>query len=462
MKVLNILVSSILLFSISCATSNKYSVSSSYEIPRYKELELKNGLKVLLIPDKKLPSLSFMMMVKSGAVDDEADTIGVSSLTASLIGKSSTSQSAMQLADKIAYIGSSFDGFSTMEASWFQMAGMTQYEDEMLDIFTDVLLKPSFDKRELRRVKQERIAGIKQLIDNPSSYSSFMFKKNLFGSHPYGRSSVGTIKSLSKVKRADIYRYYLKYYRPNNSYLAVVGNYSSNIIEKLEKNFASWKVRKIEDTVIPEIKMQNNKNITLLVKNDLSQTQIRIGHIGPKRKIENYLALKIANTILGNGFGSRLVEDVRVKKGLTYSISSDFDFMHEAGEFTISTFTRHEKTAEVIKSVQSVILDFKQKGVTEEEVESAKNYILGNLPQALETGEKLAFNLLNLRSYEVSDDYLKDYVKNIAKINTEEVNASIKKYINPESMQILVYSNYQTQKQLKDLGKFKIEKAKIQ
>ena len=166
----------------------------------------------------------------------------------------------------------------------------------------------------------------------------------------------------------------------------------------------------------------------------------------------DFLRLRIANTILGRGFVSRLMDHVRDNLGLTYSISSDFDARLDKGPFSITTFTKNQTTGKIIQEILTILETFHKEGVTKKEVSLAKKYLLGIFPQAIDTPERLAFNLLILRLYGVSDNYLRTYQSKISKITTRQVNAAIKKHLDPYNLKILIYANSKVLPQIRSFG----------
>jgi zinc protease len=192
----------------------------------------------------------------------------------------------------------------------------------------------------------------------------------------------------------------------------------------------------------------------------LQQAQIRFAEPGIARNNQDFLTLRLANLILGGAFASRLNQKVRDDLGLTYSISSRFEALKNTGGFEISTFTRNDKVGETIKSSLAVLKDFIEGGVTDKELDAAKALLVGQFPAAIETVDRLAFNLLILRLNGIDDSYLKDFFTNVNGISRSDVNAAIKKYFSSDKMKILVYADgTKVADQLKTIGAVETVKA---
>ena len=170
--------------------------------------------------------------------------------------------------------------------------------------------------------------------------------------------------------------------------------------------------------------------------------------------------LRLANTILGGAFASRLNSRIRRDLGLTYNIGSHFDALQDTGPFEISTFTKNQTVGQTVSETLKILSDFKANGVTSDEVDSTKGYLKGIFPSAIETPEKLAFNLMILRFYELPDTYLTNYLRNIDRISASDVNRAIKKHIDDKNLKVLVYTSAETVlPQLEPIGKVEVKKA---
>ncbi|MCB0393871.1 MAG: insulinase family protein, partial [Bdellovibrionales bacterium] len=315
----------------------------------------------------------------------------------------------------------------------------SRHAGDLLKLVGEIVTEQSFADAEIARAKSRTLSFIAKSSDDPSSFTDRAHNAFLYSSHPYGAPVAGTKSSVQAIQRKDIIRQYKKFFRPNNSVIAVVGNFDGNVLKEVESAFGKWESFPVESESLP--KLEEAKGISLRVVDNpaLAQSQIRIGHLGIKRSDEDFLSIRVANTVLGSGFTSRLMDTIRDNMGLTYSISSSFDSRLDRGPFEISTFTRNDMVGKTVKETLKIYKEFWEKGISEKELESTKAYLLGVFPQAIETKEKLAFNLLILRRYGISYDYLKDYGKNVSKMTLSEVNESIRKHFHPDNLKVTIY-----------------------
>lgn len=428
----------------SCVLTNKNLRSDSSDghtrsvVDR--EITLGNGLKVLFIENKSLPYLSLAMMVRVGSRNDPLDSSGLTDVVADLLDKGTSNQNAVQIADSLEQYAGSFDASVGNDATLISANALSMHQDKLLAHFASLVSDPSFSQEEIERLKKRRAAQLKQLTDNPESMTDLAFEKFIYFNHPYANPSFGSMSHLKNINKKNVTKHYLTYFRPSNSTLAIVGKYSDDLPEKLEAIFGKWQDRKGKPSELVSFPSYSGQKIRLIDKKDLSQSQIRIGHEGVPRNHPEVIKLRLANSILGSGFTSRLMEEVRVKRGLTYSIHSIFDMRKEAGHFEISTFTRHEKVAETLRVVLETIESFKNKGVTEKELADGKATLKGQFLRSLETPEALATNVLYLRLYGVDDSFLKTYITDVESVTLQDLNLVIKSYFKPENLKILIHA----------------------
>lgn len=442
-----------------CSTPGKKPDSASpqksqagFQLPAYKTMKLPNGLEILLIEDHKLPSFSLILMSKTGSRIDPKGKAGLGLLMTGLLEKGTKRKSAPQVADAFGQLGSDFDADVDLDNYTFTATAISKDRDTLTGLFTEVLLEPAFSASELERLKKQVVAGIKQGYDDPDDFTDRAFNSQLMPEHPYGRPIEGTIHDLQNITVQDVREFYKKSLTPQTSMLAVVGDFDQKTLERINEKFGKWSVANSEVAPLEKPVVSELKEVTLIERPDLSQAQIRFGHLGISRSNPEFLKLRVANTILGGGFSSRLMKKIRVEKGLTYGISSGFSTRLVEGPFSISTFTRFEKVGETVSETFALMDLFRDKGVTQTELDSAKGFLRGAFPRSFETPEAIASNLLILRLYSVPDSYLTNYLRDLEAIKLADLNQTIKKYFHPEHFKVVVYAPKEVLPQLNSIG----------
>ena len=428
-------------------------VRSDFRMRPFQEVTLSNGLKILYMEDNSLPYVSFSMLVRAGSVHDPENLPGVSNFVAELLDKGAGDRNSIQIAERFAQLGASFDASSGMEFTRVEASSLAWTAKDTMELFHSIVTQPTFTDDEVARLNKLAVAQLERQSDNAESFSSRAFVQYLMPEHPYGRPGNGTLASLKQISKKHIISYYIQLYRPGNSSLSVVGQLTPALKEQIERAFGGWQAREQRPFVLPEPAQVQGVKVLLVDKPDLVQAQIRMGRIGIRRLNEDYLTVRLANTIVGGGWNSRLFHRIRKQLGLTYTISSGFDARLMPGPFTISTFTKNQTVGQAIQEILGQLRDLRDKGVTAHEVDSAKGYLQGTFPQLIDTAEGQAAQLSLLRFYGVPDSYLTSFLTNVERLGVSDVNRVLRKYLDERAMRIVVYGKAsEIRDQLKDFN----------
>ena len=409
------------------------------KLPPIKSKTLSNGLEVLVIEHHELPVVAFRLVLKTGATYDPEGKAGLANLTADLLRKGTKSRSATEIAEAIDFVGGSLSAGTNRDATFVTCKVLKRYFDTGLDLLADVVLNPAFAEEEIERLKGQTVSSLIQQKDDPNVIVRWEFNRQLFGKHPFANPLVGTVRSLESLNQNDIARFHKSFYRPNNAILCVVGDVKSkDVFKRVKKRFSAWKKGKLPKTSFPSPPAVSGYRILLVDKPDLTQSNIKFGHLGVDRSNPDYFPLVLMNYILGGSFVSRLVNVVRVEKGLTYGIWSWFEMNKQPGAFVVTTFTRNDSTLNAIKASLVELTRIREQGVTEEELKEAKSFYRGYFPLRFETPEQIATRILETKIYSLGKNYLRDYRKNMDKVTIEEVNRVARKYIGPDNLVFVV------------------------
>jgi zinc protease len=446
-----------LLFSVSYYNSTVFA--QEIKLPPIERITLDNGLKVIVIEHHELPVVAFRLVFKTGSAYDPPDKAGLADLTAGLLRKGTRTRTATQIAEEIDFVGGSLGAGSSRDATYATCQVLKKHFDVGLDLLSDIVLDPTFKEDEIERLRKQTLAGIKQQKDDPDAVADEKFREFLFGDYPYGQPSEGTETSVAALSRDDIVNFHKNYYVPNNAILAVVGDVKSvEAINKVKEKFSRWKGAEVATpsyAAPPDIK---GYQILLVDKPDLTQTYIRVGHLGVERSNPDYFALKVMNYILGGGgFSSRMMDEIRSNRGLTYGIYCSFDFNKLKGAYTVDTFTQNDSTAAAIKAIIEQIGKIRSEGATDKELEDTKSFYTGYFPLQFETPDQIATQILDVELYDLGEDYIKDYRKNINAVSKADIQRVAQKYLDPKNLKLVVVSKAEDVKaSLEPLGSLKV------
>jgi len=411
------------------------------KLPPMRSKTLSNGLEVLVIEHHELPVVAFRLVLKTGAAFDPKGEAGLANLTADLLRKGTKSRSATEISEAIDFVGGSLSAGADRDATFVTCKVLKKYFDTGLDLLADVVLNPTFAEEEIDRLKSQTTSSLIQQKDDPNVVVRWEFDRQLFGKHPFANPLPGTVKSLESLCQDDIVTYHQSFYRPNNALLCVVGDVKSkDVFKKVSRRFSGWKKGGFPKASFPSPPPVSGYRILLVDKPDLTQSNIKFGHLGVDRSNPDYFPLVLMNYILGGSFVSRLVNVVRVEKGLTYGIWSWFEMNKQPGAFAVTTFTRNDSALKAIEASVQELRRIREEGVTEEELKEAKSFYRGYFPLRFETPEQIATRILETKIYGLGKNYLRDYRKNMDKVTIEEVNRVARKYIGPDNLVFVVVS----------------------
>jgi predicted Zn-dependent peptidase len=417
----------ILLVTLSVSTTN--AQEGTLKLPPFRKVKLQNGMSVLLMEQHEVPLISFNLIVKAGSVADPAGKEGVASITAELLRKGTKTRSADQLSAELDFIGGVMGASATFDYSNANAEFVKKDINKGLDLFSDVLLNPQFPQDEVTKLLKQRIDGIKGAKDQAQAVIGIYFSSYLYGSHPYGRPTAGDEKSLAAITRDDVQKFYQTYYSPSNTILAVVGDFSSTEMERtLTEKFGAWPATTAPTVAIPEATPFAGKKLLLVDKPDSTQTFFVVGNLGISRTSPDRVYINVVNTLFGGRFTSMLNSELRIKSGLSYGARSSFSERKARGPFVISTFTSNETTEKAIDLTLEVMKRLREKGITEEELKSAKTYIKGQFPPTIETNDQLAGVLSQIELYGLDENEINGLYARIDSMTMADAQRVIKQY----------------------------------
>jgi zinc protease len=427
MKRLLVLLFVILFASASAAPTR--AADGALKLPPFKRVKLPNGLTVLLMEQHEVPIVSFNFVIRAGAVSDPASKEGVASLTADLLRKGTRSRSADQIAAELDFIG----GVLNTGASYDYSNGAAEFLKKDiakgLDLLSDVLLNATFPQDEVTKLLKQRADAVRAAKDQPSAVIGNYFAAYLYGNHPYGRPVDGDERSLAAITRDDVVKFYQSYYTPANAILAVVGDFNTDDMQQvITGRFGSWSGKAVAAAVAPEPQAFAGKKLLLIDKPDATQTFYQIGNLGIRRTNPDRVYIQVINTLFGGRFTSMLNSALRIQSGLTYGARSFFSQRRAAGPFAISTFTPNATTERAIDMTLDVLKRLHDKGITEEELKSAKSYLKGQFPPTIETSDQLAGLLTQLEFYGLDESDVNNYYAKIDSMTMSDAERVIKQY----------------------------------
>lgn len=421
-------------------------------LPPVTRATLDNGIRVVLMEYHRAPTLTVSALFPGGSSADTPDKVGVASLTADLLRKGTEKRTAPQIAEEMDFLGGSLDAGAGDDAFTVGLDVQAKNTDAGLEMMTDILRHPTFPAEELERTRQLTVAGLETLSDEPQSVSRRVATEIVYAGHPYGLEP--TVTSIKAITRDDLVAYYKKFIVPDRMILVAVGDFkTANMLAKLKAQFGDWPKTGADSFVAPPVKPLSRRMV-MIDKPDATQTYVRWVRTAFPRTSPDYFPAQIADAILGGGFTSRLIDEIRVNRSLTYGISSSFAEQLRGGRFTVATFTKIETTRALLDATNGVLKKAAQ-GLTLEEVKKFKGYLEGGFAIGAQTPEALAGQLAEIALYNLPNDYLQTYLPRLRAVTVADVNRIARTYFVPEKLSVvLVAPAKKVDAQLKGLGTF--------
>jgi predicted Zn-dependent peptidase len=411
---------------------------------------LPNGLKVYVVENHKLPKVTFSLMLDRDPIV-EGKNAGYTSAAGELLRKGTKNRSKDKLEQEIDFLGAALKTSSTSILA----SGLSKYTDKIMNIIADVILNPDFKQDELDKITKETLSGLAYSKDEPDAISNRVKQTLIFGKeHPYGEFE--TEESVKSVTLDMCKKYYDTYFRPNISYLAIVGDINKAKAKLLvEKYLGKWEKKDVPKNTFANPKAPIVNKVALVDRSNSVQSVISICYpVDLAVGSDDAMKAKVTNSILGGSATGRLFMNLRESKAYTYGAYSSLNPDKLVGSFSASAKVRNVVTDSAITEMFNEMKKIRNEKVGEAELQNAKNYISGNFIRSLEQPSTIASFAINTALYNLPKDYYKNYLKSINTVTIDDVQMMAKKYIKPNNAIVLVVGS--GEEVAKKLSKFSV------
>ncbi len=395
---------------------------------------LKNGMKVFVVENRKLPRVSFSLLLDNDPIL-EKENAGYVSMMGQLLRSGTTTRNKAKLDEDIDFLGA----YLSTSSSGVYASSLKKHADQIVEIMADVVLNPSFPESELEKLKKQTISALAANKDDANAIAANVAQVLRYGkNHPYGE--ITTEETVENIDLEEIKTYYSTFYKPNNAYLAVVGDISKKEAEKLvKKYFSGWKKGDVPKNEYTAPKAPEETIVALVDRPNAVQSVIHVTYpVALTPGHPDVVKSNVMNQILGGAFSSRLNMNLREKNGYTYGATSSLVSDKLVGHFRASASVRNEVTDSAIKEFLFELDNIKKDNVTQEELQNIKNYLTGSFARSLENPQTIANFAINIDRYDLPEDYYTTYLKKIDAVTLADVQEMADKYITANKAFILV------------------------
>ena len=403
-------------------------------VKKPQEFELKNGLKVLVVEDHKLPRVSYSLTIDTPPYVEGAKA-GVSSLTSAVVGNGTTKTSKEKFNDEIDFLGASVNFWNTGASA----SGLSKYSSRLLELLAEGTLNPLFSQEEFDKAKQQAIEGLKADEKSVASVAGRVTDALLYGTnHPNGEFV--TEQSLNNVTLADVKQNYASYFVPKNAYLVVVGDVKYKEVKaQVTKLFKNWKKASAPVTTYPAAKDVAKTQIDFIDMPNAVQSEIAlVNTVDLKLTDKDYFAGLIANQILGGGGEGRLFLNLREAHGWTYGAYSSLGSGKYTSKFKSSASVRNVVTDSAVVEFVNELHKIRTQPVTQAELDLAKAKYIGNFVMETQKPGTIASFALRTKTQGLPADFYENYIKNIQAVTVEDVQRVANTYFKKDNQRIVI------------------------
>jgi predicted Zn-dependent peptidase len=416
-----------------------------FAFPALLHLTLTNGLAVRLVPYAGLPVVTFVLVLEGGAAVDPADRHGLASVTGDMLDEGTGSMNALDVSDALARLGADYDLDVGADATILAMTTLSRFADRAADLLAAMAIRPSLQDHDFHRLRQLRLDRLRQLKDLAPAMAERAFLKLLYGTHPYGHLSLGSVASLERLGLSDVEAFHTAVYRPSRATLIIAGAIDEADAARLaERAFGGWEQKRDSvDTSAPASSVaapdEPAARLAIVPREGAAQSELRIGHLSARRDTPDYFPLLVMNAVIGGQFVSRINLKLREEKGYTYGARTGFDWRRGLTPFVLQTSVHSRATADAVRDAVGELEAIRSaRPPTADELTLAKASLTRGYPRNFETVPQVARAVAQLVLFGLPDTYFEAFAPNVQAVTAADVVRAAQRYIDPARLATLI------------------------
>lgn len=409
--------------------------ATTYATPNIQHWQTANGARVYFYAAPEIPMVDAQVVFDAGAVRD-GNKPGLAGMTNGLLNEGAGDLNADAIAQKFDELGARQGNSADRDTASFSLRSLSDPAQlqPAVDLLALILSKPTFPQDAFTRVQNNALVGLQAQKQSPEDITSEAFFKALYGAHPYAQDPSGTEESVKALTVEDLKAFYKQYYVARNAVVAIVGALDRAAAEKLANTLVGALPEGTAAAALPEVAALTQAH-EQRIQHPSTQSHVMLGQPGIKRTDADYFALYIGNHILGgNGLVSRISDEIREKRGLSYSAYSYFMPMRERGPYILGLQTRTDKVDEAVKVLRETLEKFVKDGPTAKELEASKKNITGGFALRVDSNKKIAEYLALIGFYGLPLDYLDTFIARMNAVTLAQIKDAFKRRVDPAKM----------------------------
>ena len=389
-----------------------------------------HGARVVFHQAMDVPMLDIGIVFAAGSAHD-GNQFGLSALTTRLLDQGSNGLDAKAIADRLASTGAQYSATNTQDMIALSLRTLTNPKalKPAIDLFASIINQPNFSLTAFDHEKNLQLMNITKRKESPDVIGQETFYQALYQQHPYAHAVDGNYDTVNALTLKNIHQFYQRYFVSSNAVIVLVGAIDESTAHQLAEQITAQLPTGLPAAIIPEAKPLTEE-MTIEVKYPSSQTLLRLGQLGIAHQDKHFFPLQVGNYILGGGtLESKLGEELRAKRGLTYGVNSQFLPMPGTGPFIISFATKKNQAKTAIDVTRQTLASFINTGPNSQELLAAKQYLTGSFPLSLASNRSIAEILLKIEFYHLPNDFLTTYTENINAVSCDDIKQAFQALI---------------------------------
>jgi zinc protease len=419
---------------------NTASRSGTFSLPAVNTSLLPNGLKMHAVPKRDLPLASIHLIFPYGAEADLPGKAGLVDLMAEMLTLGTKKRPAARLAADVDALGATLSAHAGWESTSLHITGLSEDWEKLMELLLEIQTQPAFSPQEFDQLKQRRLAALTQQKDESQVIADECIQEILFQGTPYDHPVYGTLRSLPNLSCGEVEEFYRNHICREAGLLVMVGDLQTETCFRwVEAHFPPIpRAQGMKENKFSPSDSTKMKTI-FIDRPDLTQSQIRLGHIGIPHAHPDFLPFEVMNYVFGaGGFSSRLMQRIRSEKGYTYGIRASLEPRKNPGPFIISTFTPTETTFPCVQEILEVENSFIAEGATDQERSEAIQFLTGSYPMNFETLSQIAQKIIQAEINGLGLEHLSSYPQRVSAVTREEMASAARAHLHSKEMKIVI------------------------
>ncbi|MBW4464107.1 MAG: insulinase family protein [Pegethrix bostrychoides GSE-TBD4-15B] len=388
-----------------------------------------NGIVLLAVENPAADIVAARVYIRAGGRYEPLSEAGLSNLLASVITKGTQRLSSQQIAEQVEAVGAGMGADASADYCLMSLKTVSADFGQMLRLLAEIMRTPAFPAAEVELERKLTLQGIRSMQEQPFSVANAQLRQILYGQHPYGTSSLGTEETVAQLSPAALHRYHQTYFRPDNLVISIVGRIDPTAAASLvDQCFGDWQNPQAELPALnlPAVTVHPQSAITL---QDTQQAIVMLGYLAAAVQESDHIPLKLLNTYLGSGLSSRLFVELREKRGLAYDVSAFYPTRIDTSHFVTYIGTAPENTATAMEGLHHEVQRLHETLLTPEELQSAKNKLLGQYALGKQTNGQIAqifgwYEMLNLGVL-----YDEQFQQQVAEVTAADIQQAVQRHL---------------------------------